>query len=54
MTAEEWGLYMWSDECSVERGRGKATEWVFRTPTQKWHREMIQTYDCHKNMKVMV
>jgi hypothetical protein len=38
----------------VERGRGKATEWVFRTPAQKWYRDMIQTYDCHKNMKVMV
>ncbi|KUJ06194.1 uncharacterized protein LY89DRAFT_790705 [Mollisia scopiformis] len=27
--AEEWGTYMWSDECFVERGRGKQTEWVF-------------------------
>jgi hypothetical protein len=34
-TAEEWGLVVWSDECSVERGRGKAQEWVFRTPAQK-------------------
>jgi transposase len=30
-TTEAWGLYMWSDECSVERGRGKRDEWVFRT-----------------------
>ena len=45
---------MWSDECSVERGRGKQTEWVFRTANQKWDKEMVQTYDCHKNMKVMV
>lgn len=22
---------MWSDECSVERRRGKRAEWVFRT-----------------------
>ena len=26
LTAEEWGLYMWSDECSVERGQGKRDE----------------------------
>ena len=45
---------VWSDECSVERGRGKRDEWVFRTPAQKWHRQMIQTYDAKKNMKVMV
>ena len=30
---EEWGMVMWSDECSVERGRGKRDEWVFRTAT---------------------
>jgi hypothetical protein len=53
-TVEEWGLYMWSDECSVERGRGKAQEWCFRTPAQKWQKEMIQTYTCGKDMKVMV
>ena len=45
---------MWSDECSVERGRGKNQEWCFRTPDQKWEREMIQTYDTHRNMSVMV
>ena len=28
---EEWGMYMWSDECSAERGRGKRDEWCFRT-----------------------
>ena len=51
---EEWGLIAWSDECSVERGRGKRAEWVFRTPAQKWNREMVQTYGTNKNMKVMV
>jgi transposase len=52
--AEDWALVVWSDECSVERGRGQRDEWVFRTPGQKWHRQMIQTYDAKKNMKVMV
>lgn len=28
---KEWETYMWSDECSVERGKGKAWEWVFCT-----------------------
>jgi len=32
---EEWGMYMWSDECSIERGRGKQQKWCFRTPVQK-------------------
>jgi hypothetical protein len=45
---------VWSDECSVERGQGNCDEWVFCTPTQKWQREMVQTYNAHKNMKVMV
>ena len=47
-------MICWSDECSVERGRGKNAEWCFRTPAQKWDRNMIQTYNCKKNMKVMV
>ena len=54
MTAEEWGLHVWSDECSVEQGQGKRDEWVFRTANQLWDREMVQTYDSKKNMKVMV
>jgi len=51
---EEWGMYMWSDECLVERGRGKRDEWVFWTANQRWDRNMVQTYNCKKNMKVMV
>jgi hypothetical protein len=38
----------------VERGRGKRQEWVFRTPIDKWKKEMVQMYDTNKNMKVMV
>lgn len=45
---------MWSDECSVERGRGKNQEWVFRTPEQKWDCEMIQTYKSSRDLSVMV
>lgn len=51
---ETWGMVVWSDECSVERGRGKRDEWCFRTPAQKWQPEMVQTYGTGKNMKTMV
>ena len=47
-------MVVWSDECSIERGRGKRSEWVFRTPPQKWDREMVQTYGTGNNMKTMV
>ena len=53
-TGEEWGLVCWSDECSVERGRGGRGEWCFRTSAQKWQKEMVQTYSAKKNMKIMV
>ena len=43
-TVDEWVKYMWSDECSAERGAGKRGTWVFRTPSQKWNKEMIDTY----------
>ena len=31
-----------SDECSVERGSGHNTTWVWRLPSQKWNHEMIE------------
>jgi hypothetical protein len=34
-TAENWGMIMWSDECSLERGSGKQRTWCFRTPDSK-------------------
>ena len=46
--AEEWGMVVWSDECSVERGRGKRDEYAFRTTTQKWNPEMVQTYNVQE------
>jgi hypothetical protein len=47
-------MVMWSDECSVERGRGKVQEWVFRTPAQKWQKDYVQTYKASKDIKIMV
>ena len=51
---EEWVKYMWSDECSVERGSGASQTWVFCTPVQKWNKEMIETYKKGKDISVMV
>jgi hypothetical protein len=47
-TVDDWKKYMWSDECSVERGKGKTTEWVFRTPpvTARTKCRVIRFVDC--------
>ncbi len=47
-------MVMWSDECSVERGRGKEQEWVFRTPAQKWNKDYVQTYRLSRDISIMV
>jgi transposase len=46
--AREYASFEWettpvifSDECSLERGTGKNNAWVFRTPDQKWDKEMV-------------
>ena len=38
----------------MERGKGKKQEWVFRTPRQKWDKEMIQPVKKGKDISVMV
>ena len=53
-TRSDWEKVIWSDESSVERGSGKKREWMFRTPSQKWHKEMIQPTSKGKDIKVMV
>lgn len=50
----EWSKVVWSDECSLERGSGKARKWVFRTPEQKWDHNMIQEYSKGKDLCQMV
>jgi len=40
-TVDQWGQVIWSDEASVARGTGKAREWVFGTPDQKWDRNKV-------------
>ena len=53
-TRDDWKNIMWSDECSAERGKGKRGVWVFRTPAQKWDKQMIETYAKSKDISVMV
>lgn len=45
---------MWSDECSVERGRGKLFEWVFGPRANKWNPDMVTTYRTGKDIRLMV
>lgn len=52
--AEDWAKIIWSDECSVERGTGKARTWCFRTPGQKWETSMIDTYKKGKGVSIMI
>jgi hypothetical protein len=51
---EEWARIVWSDECSVEKGSGQNTKWVFRTPSQKWEKEMIAPFLKGKQASVMI
>jgi transposase len=53
-TTLEWEGIIFSDECSLERGAGKQPSWVFRTPKQKWDKEMIDTYTKGKDISVMI
>jgi len=54
-TLEDWRKYMWSDECSAERGKGGAQEWCFRTAScDKWAPAMVTTYKKARDISVMV
>ena len=51
---EQWSKILWSDECSVERGTGKRPVWVFRTPHQKWDKDMVEPYKKGKDLSTMI
>jgi hypothetical protein len=53
-TAEDWASIIWSDECSVERGKGKERTWCFRAPQQIWDKPMIDTFKKGKGVAVMI
>jgi transposase len=53
-SVDKWRKYMWSDECSAERGRGKSIEWCFGMRVDKWKPQHITTYKAKKDISVMV
>lgn len=40
-TEEEWGKYVWSDECKVEKSKDPRTVWVFAAPNELWLPECV-------------
>jgi DDE superfamily endonuclease/Transposase len=50
----EWQWIIFSDECSVQRGKGGQREWVFPLPSQKWLLKMVQTYRKSTDISIMV
>jgi hypothetical protein len=53
-TFTKWREYMWSDECSAERGKGRSAEWAFCTASEKWDPKMVQTCSKSRDISVMV
>ena len=53
-TQEQWDKVIFLDECSVERGTGGRRVWVWRTPSQKWDKEMIELYKKGKDISIMI
>jgi hypothetical protein len=51
---ERWKQYIWSDECSAERGKGQKQVWVFGIPSEKWMPKNVSTYKKGKQIRVMV
>jgi transposase len=59
LTRKDWTVldfmkYIFTDECSAERGAGGAQEWAWCQPVQKWNKEMVTTYKKGKDISVMV
>jgi len=51
---KQWRKYMWSDECSVERGKEGEIVWVWGMSEDKWKPSHVVTYKKGKGMRVMV
>jgi len=45
---------MWSDECSIERGKRGEIVWVWGHSTDKWKPSHVETYKKGKGMCIMV
>lgn len=51
---KRWRKYMWSDECSVERGKEGEIVWVWGHSSDKWKPSHVTTHKKGKGMRVMV
>lgn len=53
---DEWAFIIWSDECSVELGKGKQNIWCFHLNRlgEKWKKEFIQPYKKGKGIAIMI
>jgi hypothetical protein len=54
-TKEDWQRVVWSDECSIERGKGRQVRWSFQRPCEqilnpKW----VDTRICGKGVMKML
>lgn len=54
MINHDWSNTLFSDECSVEKGKGKKVVWAFGYPSEKWTKERIETYNKGKQASVMI
>jgi hypothetical protein len=59
--AQDWRGFNWgratlkfSDECSVARGSGHNTQWVWRLPADKWSHEMVEEISTARQPARMV
>lgn len=53
---EQWRQIIWSDECSVELGKGKRQKWCFRLKQlgEKWKKDYIIPYSKSKGISIMI
>lgn len=55
LTAADWrNRFIFSDECLVEKGRGKKRPWSFGYASEKWTPNKVDTYPKGKQLTIMV
>jgi len=53
-TPEDWQRVKWSDECTVERGRGIRPVWTFLRPSEQLIERDVKERRCGKSVKKML
>jgi hypothetical protein len=51
--SEDWVKVRWTDECSVERGRGIGARWTFTRPSEQLERKDVHSRPCGKGVSQM-